>query len=356
MAIDISPILEDVNSLSGADKANINDAVFERYRQDASFAQHHEVLYGVRANANIPVISAKPNYGFLKVSAGDCSTNSCDLDATSSNKKWNPVDYDCRVTICKQTLDADFRKFWDMNCKDFDNVEDAYVQFLIELAMTNLNASQWRIGYFDDSEDDDAAYAGIDGLFKQMAALAPAGSPNRFVIAENAEATIAEQMDLAADTAYNALKDMYDYASIAQSHILDEPNVHFDITPALAANYLSYLRDNKEVNCCFSATDGITGSRYSRENLNYMGIPLRIRSEWEGVIKWQAAKEEADNYNDPHRIVLTYKENKPVGICDDASFRSFDLWYERKDKELIMDIGTSMDAKIVIGSDFVLAM
>src|SRR5690625_1746385 len=338
MAVDITDILEDVNSLSGADKASINDAIFERYQEDASFAQHHEILYGIRANANVPIINAKPNYGFLKVSAGDCSTNSCEIDSSSSNKKWNPVDYDCRVAVCKQTLSADFRKFWDMNCKDFDNMDDAFIQFLIQMGYLNLNASQWRIGYFDDSEDDDADYAGIDGLFVQMAALAPVGSAQRIEIAENSEATIAEQMDLAPDTGYETLKAMYDYASLVQPHNLDQPNVHFDITPALAANYLSYLRDNREKNCCFSATDGITQSSYSRENLNYLGIPLRIRNEWDGVIKWKQEKEGSDNYDNPHRAVLTYKENKPVGICDDASFRSFDIFYDKKDKEIIMDI------------------
>lgn len=356
MAINIDPILTAVNSLCAADKANISNVIFSNYIQAENFAQHHEVMTEVRNNAIIPYIDAKPNYGFLKVSQGNCVTNVCDIDATASVKRWNPADYDCRLTICKEDLACDFRLFWNMRCKDFDNMNDAFMAFIVAKVNENFNASQWRIGYFDDSANTNPDYAGIDGLFKQWLALAPVGSPNRFEIPENAEGTVAEQLDLSPDRAYQLFRDMFRWASVNNTALLSSQGLHFDVTPALAYNYLFYLQDNKEVQCCFSATDGITDSKYSINNLNYMGVPIYIREEWKQIIEWQQAQAGSVNLPNPHRAVLTTRGNKPVGTCDAESFRDFDMWYNKDEKKIKIDIATSFDTKVLRNDDFAIGI
>lgn len=357
MAIDIQPILDGVNDLCSADKANISNSIFTEYIEDENFGQHHEVMTEVRSNQMIPIITAKQDYGFLKKSQGNCQTNTCNYNATSSSKKWNPADYDCRLVICKETLSCDFRKFWNMKCKDFDDMNDGFMKFLIEKVKESQNASMWRIGYFDTLGNTNPDFAGIDGLFAQWEALAPVGSPNRVVIPENAGATIAEQMLLDPDRGYQVLKAMFDYASINRTKLLTTPGLHFDITPVLAYNYLNYLRENREVNCCFNlANDGITKSAYAIETLNYMGIPIHVRNEWTGIIEYDQEQNGTANFDNPHRAVLTYTGNKPVGTCDESSFRTFDMFYDKKDKEIIIDVATSFDTKVLVDEDFVLAM
>lgn len=356
MAVDITGILDEVNDLCSAENANINSAIFTSYLEASNFPQHHNVMTDIRNNGIIPIIDARPDYGYMKVSQGNCQTNLCDVNTSSSSKKWNPVDYDCRYVLCKQDLECDFRAFWNMRCKDFDNMDDAFVQFLVEKIRENQNASQWRIAYFDDSANSDPLYAGIDGLFKQWLAIAPEGSPQHIDIPENDGATIADQMDLAADRGYQVFKAMFDYASVNNTRLLTTPGLHIDTTPELAYNYLNYLRENREVNCCFSQTDGITSTAYTIENLNYLGIPIYIRNEWKEIILWQQEQSGAVNLDNPHRAVLTYTNNKPVGTCDQEAFRSFDMWYERKDKQIYIDVATSFDAKVIVDSDFVIAI
>lgn len=357
MAIDLGPILGDINSLCAADGANINNAIFTSYIEDADFAQNHRIDTEVRNNKIIPIITATPDYGFLKVSQGNCQTNVCDYDATSSDKKWHPADYDCRLTLCKENLECDFRMFWNMRCKDFDNMDDAFMSFLVDKIRESYNSSMWRIAYFDFTGNTNPDFTGIDGFFQQWTTLAPDPSPNRFDIPENAGATIAAQMTLDPARAYGLLKAMYDYASIYQPQLLATPGVSFYITPELAANYLQYLQDSKEVNCCFNVqNDGITRSGYMLNNLSYLGIPLVIRQEWRNIIHWEQVQTAAVNYDNPHRIVLTYRDNDPVGTCDMDAFRQFDMWYERKDKQILIDVGTSLDVKVVRDPDFVLAM
>lgn len=358
MAIDITPILSEVNSLCEADKLVYNELIFEEYIRDETFSNHHTVMTEVRNGRLIPLMSALPDYGYMKVRQGNCQMNDCSIDTTSSVKKWNPIDYNCRLEICKDDLTCDFKKFWDMNCKDYDNMNDAYIDFIVAKVRENVNASQWRIAYFDDSENDDPLYAGIDGLFKQYLEIAPVGSDQRFEIPENAEATIPDQMNLAPDRAYQLFKDMYTWASMYNTQLLSRPDVHFDVTPELAHNYLAWLMENKEVACCYNGTgnDGVTRSAYSIDSLNYLGIPIRIRHEWSAIIRWQQAQDDAENYDNPHRALLTYKTNKPVGTCDDRSFSNFDMWYERKDKQIIIDVETSFDAKVLVDRDFAIAI
>lgn len=358
MAIDLSGILEDVNNLCSADKVSINETIFERYMKDEAFNQHHTVLTEVRNGRLVPIMKANPDYGFLKVRPGNCQMNICSITGTTSNKKWAPVDYNCRLEICKDTLDCDFKMFWDMKCKDYDNMEDAFIDFLVAKTQENVNASQWRIAYFDDSENEDDEYAGIDGLFAQYAAIvATTGHTDQlFNIPENEEATIADQMDLADGRALGLIKDMYNWAGLNNPTLLTSADAHFDITPELAFNYLASLQSG-EGGCCWpGADDGITSSRYDINNLNYMGIPIRIRHEWKGVIVWEQEQSSAANFNNPHRILFTTKSNKPIGTCDDNSFNSFDIFYDKKDKEIIIDVETSFDAKVILDRDFAIAI
>lgn len=356
MAINIDPILTAVNSLCAADKADFSNVIFSNYVKGENFAQHHELMTEVRNNEVIPYIDSKPDYGFLKVSQSGCASNICDVNATASVKRWNPVDYDCRLVICKKDLTCDFRKFWDMNCKDYKNMNDAFMQFIVGKVNENFNASQWRIGYFDDNANTDEDYAGIDGLFKQWLALAPVGAPNRFEIPENDEATIAEQMQLAPDRAYTIFRDMFRWASTNNTALLASQGLHFDVTPELAWNYLFYLQENKEVQCCFSSTDGITGSKYSMDQLNYMGVPIFIRHEWQQIVQWQQQQAGSVNLPDPHRAVLTTRGNKPAGTCDAAAFRDFDMWYNKDEKKIKIDIATSFDMKVLRNTDFAIAI
>lgn len=356
MAINLDPILSEVNSLCSADKVGISEAIFQRYIADETFTAHHEVMTDIRNGRVIPILDARPDYGYMKVRQGNCQMNICEITTDSSAKKWNPVDYNCRLVICKDDLDCDFKKFWDMNCKDYSSMDDAFMDFIAAQALKNLNSSQWRIAYFDDSADTDPLYAGIDGLFKQYLAIAPEGSAQHIDIPENDGATIEDQLNLAPDRAYQIFRAMYAWASINNPSLLTSPDAHIDVTPALAFNYLQYLQDNKEVNCCFSTTDGVSDSRYSIDRLFYLGIPIHIRNEWDGVIKWQQTQSGAVNLDNPHRALLTTKSNKPIGTCDDESFSNFDMFYDRKDKQIYVDVETSFDAKVVVDTDFVIAI
>lgn len=137
---------------------------------------------------------------------------------------------------------------------------------------------------------------------------------------------------------------------------MQKAGIRIEATAGLVHNYLNWLQANREVNCCFSVTDGVTSTNYAIDRLTYLGIPIVIRHEWDGVIAWEQAKNGTTNLNNPNRAVLTYSNNKPIGTCDEESFKSFDMFYDKKDKEIIIDTATSLDAKVLLPNDFALAM
>lgn len=356
MAIDLSPILDEVNSLCSADKADYSNLIFEEFIEDQDFAQQHRIDTDVSNGQLIMVMDNRADYGYLKKGAGNCTPNVCDVTAPVSAKPWSPMPYDCRLTICKETLECDFRKFWKMRCNDFEDMNDGFMSFLSDKIKANLNASQWRIAYFDYKTNTDPLYAGIDGLFWQYNVLAPDGAPNRIDIPENAAATIPGQRALAADRGLKVFQGMYDWAAVNNPKLLQHPDLKFEATAGLVFNYMKWLQANKEVNCCFSNTDGVTDTRYDMNRITYLGIPIIIRNEWDGVIAWEQEKTGSTNLNNPNRATLTYTNNKPIGTCDDESFKKFDMFYDRKDKEIIIDTYTSLDAKVILPNDFALAM
>lgn len=361
MAIDIQPILDEVNGLVEAETANISNAVFQEYIQNSDFVAQHDILTGIEGGTLVPIIDAEPDYGFLKTNqtGSSCSFNECDYSATSSAKKWEPADYNCEIAICKQDLERDFRKFWNIRCKDFSGETDAFIQFLVELLGRNQNASLWRIGYFDYLDNTNADFAGIDGFFPQWMALAPVGDDQRVEIPENAGATFEDQMALAPDRGYQVYKEMYDKMVMQAPWMINKANLAIETTPELAFNYLNWLQENKEVTCCFNTNnDGVTSSAYSLDNLNYLGVPIIVRWEWQRIIRYFAQASGTVAYDNPHRAVLTYRANKPVGTCELEYLKKFEMFYEKQrgDRTLYLRTESSLDAKVVLDEDFILAI
>jgi hypothetical protein len=301
-------------------------------------------------------------WGFLKKSSTvGCSYNECSIVDKITGKTWNPHKYDCSITFCATDakFTSDWRTFWNINCAQFDNdIENAFIAYLKVRIAEAVNDSHWRIGYFDYKANPDAEYAGIDGFFVQWQAVAtPANTAQRIVITENAGATIADQLNLPADAAYNYYKSMYDKMMLHRSIMTSKAGLRIETTRALATNYLHYLQNTREISCCYNMNhDGTTSSGYSFENLNYMGIPIIIMNEWDEIIQNFLFETGDVAYEKPHRAVLTYDANRVIGTCDINALNDFKVIYDPITENLIMRVKSSLDAQVPIDSDFILAI
>jgi hypothetical protein len=358
----LDAVLTAANTISKARKANISEVVFQEIMETSDFTREHSIATGIESNDMVPIMEKTKQWGFLKKSdtAAGCNYNECTIGDTASNVFWNPTKYDCEIIICMTDpgFTRDFRAFWNINCEKYDNdIDNVLIAYIVDRVKEHHNESLWRIAYFDFKTNATAGYAGIDGLFVQWLAIAtPANTAQRVVITENAETTFVDQLNLAADSGKNYLKAMYDKMLLNFPHMMSKAGLKFELTRELAVNYLHWLQENKEVNCCFNMNhDGTTSSGYSLVNLNYLGIPIIIRNEWSDIIKFLINPGDTA-YDKPHRGVLTYDGNKSVGTCDENHLKGFKVIYDEVTEKLHIRAKTTVDVKVPLEKDFILAI
>lgn len=359
----IEDLIDASVDLAQARTLNIDNVVFEETVQTSDFASKHYIQTGIEHNTALLAWEQPKNWGFLKKSSSEgCSWNSCTLSSEPTKKLWSPVNYDCSLEFCwnDPQITRDFRTFWNLKCQsdpetDFDN---AFYAFVVDQMTKAVNDSYWRIAYFDYKDNENEDFAGIDNFFIKMLSILTdpvLAAVQRVTITKNSQTTIANQMNLAAADAYNIFKEQYRRMMVSRPYMMSKPGLKFRVTQELAMNYLWYLQENKEINCCFSPTDGITGSKYSLENLNYMGIPIQIEQEWTDLIKFEAG-EDATVYDKPHRSLLTYDTELSVGTCDMNAFKQMKRIYDPLKEKLHLKVKTNIDVNITFDKNFILAI
>lgn len=349
--------------LAEAKQLNMNNVVFNETIQTSDFASNHYIQTGIEHNTPILAWEQPKNWDFLKKSsATGCTWNSCTLSSEPTKRNWSPVNYDCSLEFCwnDAAITQNFRTFWNLKCQSDPEVEfnNAFYAFVSEQVMKAVNDSYWRISYFDYKDNTNDDFAGIDNFFiKMQGVLADPilAAQQKVTITQNAGVDIATQMNLPADAAYEYFKKMYTLMITHRPYLMTKPGLKIRATQELVLNYLMYLQDNKEVNCCFSPTDGITSSKYSLENLNYMGIPIVIEQEWTELIKFLAG-DAATVYDKPHRAVLTYDTELAVGTCDMNAFKSMKRIFDPKTETLEIRVKTNIDVNLTFDKNFILAI
>ena len=146
-----------VKSLVEADGLlDLSNVIYSATSEIGDFATKHNVITDVRNGKLVPIITLGNNYGALSADFGDCSIDTCDLNASYSTKKWLLGDYNCRVPICLKTYSEDFKLFWGMYNQTLESPldeadKDAYIAFLTNIAQKNIQGALWRTGYWGDT-------------------------------------------------------------------------------------------------------------------------------------------------------------------------------------------------------------
>ena len=90
--------------------------------------------------------------------------------------------------------------------------------------------------------------------------------------------------------------------------------------------------------------------------LSFYGIPIKVMHVWDEIINktselnpgWNGKKiinPNAPRVN-PHRILLTYKENTILGTQETSNLNFFDIWYSKDHNKVYMQGGSYFGAGI----------
>ncbi len=371
LGIDISPILNEINNQSSAFSLEFSKLVYEDVMKSRSIKEMHNIHEGVENGEKIPLAKKGKGYKYMKSKEGldsQCGYNECEVSATFSTKKWETHKYNCEQKLCIKDIEQDFAKWWGLNCKDLNpesetDVKNAFIDFLIDLKSNALTDSLWTKVWFTSMSYTKASdLYGADGLFTQMLAIAPdTNKKQRVVISENSNKTFDEQLALDPQRGYETYSKMYDLA-LKNKGVRKVKNAIIYTTEDLAINYLQYLRDNNQVNCCFK--EDVTKGVYSLDNLNIFGMPIKIVPEWDEIIQgtdddgnpYFAELNDGTKWTSPHRAVLTYKENMPVGTCNSGNFDKVRVIFDVITELTYLRSEYSVGAMVLKDNDFIIAV
>jgi len=324
---------------------NFEDAFF-----NPELESLHAIETGIRAKKQIGIMGRLDNIGKGKV---DCDFVSGAEIAPSSEKLWDPQDVDVPFGQCVDDL---LPSFWAWSAKNGKDKQDLtgtdWSNWFNDLYAEAIRDAVLRIAWFSDTTASNVGdsppglitdgvsvdyYNIIDGLWVQLFAIGAADNDRQFLITENDGATFALQ-ELAADKGQTILKELREGAD---DRLFDDPDGVIMVTKSIMFNYAETLR-SKGVDASYERIEG------GFNTLMYDGIPVIWIPQWDRKIK--------NDFNNtvslykPHRAVYTTKDNIPIGLEEEGTYKEFDEWYSKDHGEWRARGLFTFDAKVIVDS------
>lgn len=355
-------VLDLANDLVSVEKLTMANAIIEGSQRIKAFedSTSHTILEGVRHGHLIPILNNAPNANaFPFINESVCETPSCDMTISGHSTKWELGMIGCKTSICFNSFDANFMSWWGINKKLFaeEDVDSVLMNYMRDVFLKDLNLAKYRAAYFSDKTSTSPYLNEINGVFVQM----EANAKQVVAITQNAGATFADQMNMTGLDVYNYLVAM---DKIMMSQYWGIGALEFRITKATAMILADYMNGLKDKDCCngverLNPNQLIVGSSYyDYMNLSFRNKPIVVEEEWGYLINNNTALNGGGGNNarvNPHRIILTYKENVLIGIPDRGHLEDFDMWYSKDDEKIYMK-GRSYLGSAVPLNDYVLAI
>ena len=347
----IQPLLDSLGKLSDSDKLELGRLMFKKYVTGGSIAQVHDIQTDVRKGDPIAKVDTGNSWEYAKDLTGtsECADTDCNIAPVFSTKVWNPNRYGCTPEICFGDLEKKAKDYFRANETEGDPTQSDWYDFFVNIIGQYVQNSHWTKAWFTDTASANDALTGIDGLFKQMYAVAtPANTAQRYEIAENSAATAAAQLALGANTA----KDTYEWMMMNRPNEIMGENLAIYTSRSLFKNFQQWVWTNKVMECCEANP---TTAQYDLSRLNIGGIPIVVVSAWDEIIKNVGDFFDGTVYDMPHRAVLTYRENIPLGTPNGGELEEVDFRFDPYTENSKFVTKYSIDAKLVEDDDFIIA-
>lgn len=339
-----------VDSVVAADKLEFSQMLYQANFETSNIANHHPIETGVRSGQLVPILNNKPNpESFPFVDETSCVTNECDLNHEFGSVKWDLGLIECRVGICLRSFDENFLRFFNAyrhTQEGEPDLDTAMLNFISGTFKDNLLLSQWRAAYFGDKSSASAYFNGINGFWTQ----AEANPALRVTITQNAEANFTDQA-ITGEEVYNYLSEMYDRA--IQYPWFDLSSFEFKVTKSMGLKLVSWLNkqgDKSPYNCtCYDPVKLTETRAFTLEGLRLNGIPVKVFNEFDDIINYSTALNGGGGNGkrvNPHRAILSRRENLVIGTSETDALNSFDIWYDKTDKKVYLEGSSFIGAAI----------
>lgn len=345
-----------VPSLLPADVASIKEGVFKGVYNKPALSQFHGVRTGIKGQTRIPIMGLFD--GLLGSIKSDCDVTADSGTISVSEKTWTPKYVSGRIEMCYEDLMGTFWQWMSANGlskENFGNTEfGLYAQEILKDALYEMVL---RLGWFGDtalvagtnnsiSAGNAKYFTPINGLWKQLVAIAVADTTKRVTIARNTQVTDVLQRFTSAETTAGIVTGYFtDAHRYADQRLKDrKPSEKIIVcTDSIAEQYKAERKVASGIDLAYNRVEnGI-------DTLNFDGIEVVPFAFLDRMIK--AYYRDATNaYSiNPHRFILTTKgamANLLIGTEETSNLSELEADYSKRDKVWYADYGTMIDAKV----------
>lgn len=346
---------------SGKQVQSVSELILEEVFSKPSLSQIHTPIKGVKAKMQIGYAGRLS--GLLgKKSTGctpDTDTNSIEM----SQKFWDPEFIEGRLVQCWKDLEPSFLQWSFANGVDKGDLTTGdFINFITGIVGDALHESWLRQVWFNDegAANYNGSPAGVitngvstayftpfDGFWAQIfdiVATTPArktGNPitNKGLTYRNAQDTYADQAFTDQDTTDNIVtKTLANMKYGADLRTRNKANLAYYVTQSVFDQYAKELRSNSAVDLSYQRIEGgYTSLKF--ENIDVIGLDFMDRN----ILSYQNS---GVKLNLPHRALLTTREMLMVGIEEEANLTALKIFYDNITRNLFIDFGYNLDAKI----------
>jgi len=347
-------------TFNGDEVKDINEILFAKTLQTPAFDVMHEIDEGIKAKKQILLMSQLN--GMLGAQSGGCDPSDATNTITPSEKFWDLATISDRLAFCYTTMLPSFLNYSRKAGVEKPDVTD-FVNFIVDQVLSNaLFETVFRNVWFGDTDAATvtASPAGVlttgtnpvyfnkmNGLWKQAFAIVAASSIRKTgdissgvgITTRNAQATFALQKFTATDTtnrvAMNTLQNMLTDADMV---LRQQDGLIFHVTQSLFDQYVKELKATEIAYTTERLENGLFAAK--SDGYDVIAVPL-----WDKIIKTYYS--DGTRYDLPHRAKLGLKSNFRVGTESVGTFNTFDVFYDKKTKNVYVDFELGLDAKII---------
>jgi hypothetical protein len=293
-----------------------------------------------------------------KADAG-CGTSAVNHNIPMTEKYWDPKPVEVWVDECATNLEESFW-VWGLGkgYKKYDltqaEANSHFQEFIMDRLPKGMKKDLMRIVWFNDVNAGHADetnsgiitpgvdlddYNIIDGLWPQIYDAVGADNSRRTPILKNAQVTYTNQAFNASDTTNKVASGIFrDLIQQADRRLRAKTDKIIICTRSLADQYENEL-ESEQVDASFEMiTEGVSV-------LKRKGVTIYAFDFWDDVI--QSDMDNGTHYFQPHRALLTVRQNIPIGFDSREMAATLEQWYERKDKKTNWRGNYKIDTKLL---------
>jgi len=290
----------------------------------------------------------------MKKGATACTLNEITASITTTEKTWECNKWDTRLIWCADDIvNTVAAKGLKKGINRYDMTDTEYMDLIGQLVTEAILELYARVVWFGDklAANTDDSPAGVitatkdvkyinfvNGLFKQAYGIIAAAPTQRVNLSTyNGQASYAQQKSsLSNANALIAIQNMVLTAPMALRQELLNGNYMIKCTQLLfdkvAANFKAFELESMRADL----ENGLTGIRIE-------GVVVTPNPSWDQMInEWE---NDGTKWHDPYRALLYSVDNALVGVPSISEWGNFEVFYDRKDKKVYIDMEDAVDTK-----------